>query len=185
MRVHPSFDFNAHGSLMTDFGGALNPDEGAQQQHAPVYSCSVSVYPFCPPRGASSLNLIMCPLAVPRLWVNQLEIMFSAQHRNPVKRGWFMKAKPHRTIGLARGFVETLQAGNGKKNRRLKKTEKKKAKSFSRKMRERSLVLQIFCQESELISGCTEFQFNPQKLPTIIFKSEILALFQHCTHNYI
>lgn len=96
-----------------------------------------------------------------------------------------MKAKPHRTIGLARGFVETLQAGNGKKNRRLKKTEKKKAKSFSRKMRERSLVLQIFCQESELISGCTKFQFNPQKLPTIIFKSEILALFQHCTHNYI
>lgn len=77
MRVHPSFDFNVHGSLMADFGGALNPDEGAQQWHAPVYSCSVSVYPFCPPRGASSLHLIMCPLAVPRLWVNQLEIMFS------------------------------------------------------------------------------------------------------------
>lgn len=65
-----------------------------------------------------------------------------------------MKAKPHRTIGLARGFVETLQAGNRKKSRRPKNTEKKSKiiqRESEQRLKERSLVLQIFCQESELI----------------------------------
>lgn len=167
MRVHPSFDFNAHGSLMADFGWALNPDEGAQQWHAPVYSCSVSVYPFCPPRGASSLHLIMCPLAVPRLWVNQLEIMFSfstAQKSSEERLVHEGQASSHNRISqrICRDFTSRKWKEEPKTEEDWKEKSKIIQRESELRLKERSLVLQIFCQESELIRGCTEFQFNSQ-----------------------
>lgn len=165
MTVHPSFDFNAHGSLMADFGWALNPDEGAQQWHALVYSCSISVYPFCPPRGASSLHLIICPLAVPRLWVNQLEIMFSfstAQKSSEERLVHEGQASSHNRI--SQRICRHYTSRKWKEEPRTEEDKKKKSKIIRREseLKERSLVLQIFCQESDLIWGCTEFQFNPQ-----------------------